>query len=374
MTTTAQLAAQYLTWSPEKIAQFRETLLTWYDREGRQLPWRADQEPYHIMISEIMLQQTQVQTVIPYYLNFLAKFPTVEELANAPETDLLNAWAGLGYYSRARNLQKAARQIVTDYQMQWPETAAELQSLSGIGPYTASAIASIAFGEPVAAIDGNAFRVFARLLKIDLDITKPKTRPVFQVIGDQLIDPQRPGDFNQAIMDLGAGYMTAKNSDSAHSPVRDFNASWQDGTELTYPVRTKKAKPVPIDYYALAIHSPAGWLFEKRPEKGMLAHLWMLPLVKAEDLEEIDGATDLVKLATVFNNQSGIQLEFNDPKLKPVSHTFTHQKWQITLVTAELPTAENLEFFPGEWFTEAALKDLPMPTVQEKINQRLLKA
>lgn len=373
MTSIAQQVAQFLTWSPIKINQFRQTLLAWYDQEGRQLPWRVDQEPYHIMISELMLQQTQVQTVIPYYQNFLAKFPTVDDLAAATETDLLNAWSGLGYYSRARNLQKAAQQIVNDYQDQWPQTAVELQNLAGIGPYTASAIASIAFNEPVAAIDGNAFRVFARLLEIDLDITKPKSRLVFQEVGNRLIDPKRPGEFNQAIMDLGSSYMTAKNPDSAHSPIREFNQSWQDGTELNYPVRTKKAKPVPIDYYGLAIHSPAGWLFEKRPEKGMLAHLWMFPLIKVEALDDVSGDSALEQLAVVFAEQSGLELNFQPTELKPVTHTFTHQKWQITIVTAELKTAENLEFFPGQWVPQDKIAELPMPTVQAKLNQRLFK-
>ncbi|WP_125604571.1 A/G-specific adenine glycosylase [Lapidilactobacillus bayanensis] len=371
MTTSELQVSRFLKWSPAKISEFRKVLLTWYDQEGRQLPWRVDQDPYHIMISELMLQQTQVQTVMPYYQNFLTRFPTVADLANTSETELLNVWAGLGYYSRARNLQRAARQIVIDYQEEWPRTAVELQSLAGIGPYTASAIASISFNEPVAAIDGNAFRVLARLLKIDLDITKPKTRPVFQAIGNQLIDPQRPGEFNQAIMDLGSSYMTAKNPDSIHSPVREFNASWQDGSELNYPVRTKKAKPVLINYYALAIHSPAGWLFEQRPEKGMLAHLWMLPLIKADDLDDQASTSSLQQLATIFTEQSGIQLVLHDANLKPVLHTFTHQKWQITIVTAELTTAENLEFFPGQWVAQADLKNLPMPTVQEKINRRL---
>lgn len=371
MTTTAGLVAKYLTWSPEKMKDFRKVLLNWYDKEGRKLPWRIDHDPYHIMISEIMLQQTQVQTVIPYYEKFLAQFPTVVDLANASETDLLNAWAGLGYYSRARHLQTAAQQIVQDYNQQWPKSALELQNLSGIGPYTASAIASIAFEEVIAAIDGNAFRVFSRLLKIDLDITKPKTRPVFQEIGNCLIDPQRPGDFNQAIMDLGSSYMTAKNPDTAHSPVRQFNASFIDGTELNYPVRTRKAKPVVIDYYALAIHSPAGWLFEQRPEKGMLAHLWMLPLIKAEQLDDKSQVSTLQQISEHFAETTGLNLTLEKTNLKPVSHTFTHQKWQITIIRAELNEAVNLEFFPGQWFDDAALKELPMPTVQEKINQRL---
>ncbi|MCT3583129.1 A/G-specific adenine glycosylase, partial [Levilactobacillus brevis] len=188
-------------WSTATIREFRQTLLAWYDREGRDLPWRHDQDPYHVWVSEIMLQQTQVQTVIPYYLNFMAMFPTVADLAQTPEEQLLKAWQGLGYYSRARNLQRAARQLVDDYRGKWPQTAAELLDLTGIGPYTAGAIASIAFGEVVPAVDGNAFRVFSRLLLIDADIAKPQTRKLFEQVIQPIVDPQRPGAFNQAIMD-----------------------------------------------------------------------------------------------------------------------------------------------------------------------------
>ncbi len=230
-----------ISWSADKIHDFQETLLAWYDAEKRDLPWRHDQDPYHVWISEIMLQQTQVQTVIPYYERFMAKFPTVADLAAAPEPELLKAWEGLGYYSRARNLKKAAIQLVTDYEGVWPKTAAELQALTGIGPYTAGAIASIAFGEVVPAIDGNAFRVFSRLLKIDADIAKPQTRKIFEAAIQPIVSPTRPGDFNQAIMDLGSSYMTAKNPDSEHSPVKTFNQAYLDGVEDQYPVKTKKS-------------------------------------------------------------------------------------------------------------------------------------
>lgn len=189
-------------WTDQQIQAFQTTLLTWYDQEKRDLPWRRDHDPYHVWVSEIMLQQTQVQTVMPYYNRFMAQFPTVADLATAPEAKLMKAWEGLGYYSRARNLQRAARQIVDEYGGEWPQTAAGLQKLAGIGPYTAGAIASIAFNEPVPAVDGNAFRVFARLLKIDDDIAKPQTRQVFEQVISRVISQERPGDFNQAIMDL----------------------------------------------------------------------------------------------------------------------------------------------------------------------------
>ena len=238
-------------WSEETIENFRRTLLDWYDREGRAtLPWRVDHDPYRVMVSEIMLQQTQVDTVLPYYERFMQALPTVQDLARAPEAQVLKLWEGLGYYSRVRNLQKAARFVVDDLHGHWPESADDLQVLPGVGPYTSAAIASISFGEVVPAVDGNAYRVFSRLLKIDADIAQPKSRKIFYDAILPIVDPDRPGDFNQAIMDLGSSYMTAKNPNSADSPVRAFNAAYRDGVEMAYPVKTKKQKPVKQLYMA----------------------------------------------------------------------------------------------------------------------------
>ena len=197
--------------SEDTVADFRQTLLAWYDECGRtHLPWRIDKEPYHIWVSEIMLQQTQVETVIPYYERFLSELPTVKDLAEADEEVLLKLWSGLGYYSRVRNMQKAARQVMADFDGQLPSTSQSLQSLAGIGPYTAAAIASISFNEVVPALDGNMFRVFARLLKIEADIAQPKSRKTFYDIILPIVDPERPGDFNQAVMDLGTSLMSTK--------------------------------------------------------------------------------------------------------------------------------------------------------------------
>ena len=191
-------------WDAEKIASFRRTLLDWYDREKRDLPWRRTKNPYYIWVSEIMLQQTQVQTVIPYYERFLNWFPTVKDLAEAPEEKLLKAWEGLGYYSRVRNMQKAAKQIMDDFDGRFPDTYDNIAKLKGIGPYTAGAISSIAFDLPEPAVDGNVMRVMARLFEVNYDIGDPKNRKIFQAIMEILIDPDRPGDFNQALMDLGS--------------------------------------------------------------------------------------------------------------------------------------------------------------------------
>lgn len=369
-------------WSPQTIADFQDTLLTWYDQNKRDLPWRRDHDPYHVWISEIMLQQTQVNTVIPYYEKFMAWFPTVNDLANAPELRLMKAWEGLGYYSRARNLQKAARQLVDDYQGQWPKTAKELQELAGIGPYTAGAIASIAFNQPVPAVDGNAFRVFARLLKIDADITKPQTRAIFEQVITKIISKKRPGDFNQAIMDLGSSYMSAKNPDSEHSPVKQFNQAYLDGVEEKYPVKTKKPRPKKIDYFALVIQNGNQFLLEKRPSNGLLANFWTFPLIQkntvleSADLDLNNNYSDIElqrPLEMYVKTEYGLSLSLQPQIGRPITHTFTHQKWFITAVKATWQNALDLSYFTGQWFTIRDLQHIALPKVQEKMLQKLIK-
>lgn len=357
-------------WSSKKIAAFQKTLLDWYDHNKRDLPWRHDHDPYHVWISEIMLQQTQVQTVIPYYQQFMKKFPTVQALAAADESDLMKAWEGLGYYSRARNLQKAAKQLVEDYNGQWPTTAKELQNLSGIGPYTAGAIASIAFNQPVPAVDGNAFRVFSRLLEIDADIAKPQSRRIFEKAIQPLMPKDRPGDFNQAIMDLGTSYMSATNYDSEHSPVKTFNQAYLDGVEDHYPVKTKKKRPIPVKYFGLISRSEKGFLFEKRTSSGILSGFWMFPLIKADELPVKSDASEKAKLAALEKQfLETYQLPIHVKKLtgQPVSHTFTHQKWQITLLETILSGQADLSFFPGKWIPEAEFSDVAFTKVQSKM-------
>ncbi|ETY73006.1 A/G-specific adenine glycosylase [Lactiplantibacillus fabifermentans] len=361
-------------WSSATIKDFQTTLLTWYDEHGRDLPWRQDQEPYHIWVSEIMLQQTQVQTVIPYYERFMDWFPTVAALAEAPEERLLKAWEGLGYYSRVRNMQRCARQIMADYDGQWPTTAAALSELVGIGPYTAGAIASIAFNEPVPAVDGNAYRVFSRLLEIDDDIAKPQTRQVFEDVISKIISPTRPGDFNQAIMDLGSSYMTARQPDSEHSPVKRFNQAYLDGKELDYPVKTKKPRPKPVAYVAVLAKMADQWLMTQRPSTGMLANLWTVPLLRLEDLplEDWTIATPLEIEAAVsayFKQEYQLELTAASLPVRPVTHTFTHQKWTIQLLQGTLEPGD-LAFFAGKTVTDTELATLPQPKVQAKIWDR----
>ena len=340
--------------SEDMVADFRQTLLTWYDESGRtHLPWRIDKEPYHIWVSEIMLQQTQVETVIPYYERFLAELPRVQDLAEADEEVLLKLWSGLGYYSRIRNMQKAAQQVMADFDGQFPTTSQDLQTLAGIGPYTAAAIASISFNEVVPALDGNMFRVFARLLKIEADIAQPKSRKIFYDIILPIVDPDRPGDFNQAVMDLGTSLMRAKTETVADSPFAHFNLSYQEGIELNFPVKSKKVKQVQKFYAALISEKDGSLAYTQRPKTGLLANFWTYPLLEFDSWDAIyDGVSERFEAAKQLN-------------ITPVTHIFTHQKWQVMLVQVANEDAS------WTYLSDDAYEALPQTTLQLKLQAAL---
>ncbi|GAP02929.1 A/G-specific adenine glycosylase [Fructobacillus pseudoficulneus] len=338
-------------WNRKTIEAFRKDLLAWYDQEGRStLPWRQNTDPYRILVSELMLQQTRVETVIDYFNRFMTALPTVQDLAAAPEDQVLKLWEGLGYYSRARNLHKAAKYVTNDLQGHWPESYDDLQSLPGVGPYTAAAIASIAFGQVVPAIDGNFFRVFSRLLKIDDDIAQPKSRKVFYQAIEPIVDPDRPGDFNQAIMDLGTTYMKTDNPDTVHSPVKKYNAAYRDGVEDQYPVKTKKKKPVRQLYQAQVTRDSQGrLLYEKRPDTGLLAGFWTFPLKEVQSIEDLQGEQLTVK---------------------PVVHIFSHRRWEIWLVAMPVEAGTDLAENQA-WLSVDEQAALALPKVQHKLLKQL---
>ena len=217
-------------WDDEKIASFRRTLLAWYDNEKRDLPWRRTKNPYHIWVSEIMLQQTRVEAVKEYYRRFLERFPAIEDLAAATEEEVLQQWQGLGYYSRARNLWQGAKETVAQYGGEVPKDEKSLRALPGVGEYTAGAILSIAYQQAVPAVDGNVLRVFSRLygLQEDVQTTAAKKR-VAKLVSD-VLPVKRPGDFNQALMDLGSSICSPLNPQPEISPIKAFNAAYKNGT------------------------------------------------------------------------------------------------------------------------------------------------
>lgn len=351
-----------------EIPAFQRTFLTWYSQNKRDLPWRHHHDAYNVWLSEIMLQQTQVNTVIPYFLHFLETFPNLEALKNAQDDVLMKCWEGLGYYSRARNLKRGAQQLVNDYNGQFPQTVQGLTDIVGIGPYTAGAIASIAFNQPVPAVDGNAFRVFSRLFEDDTDISQTKARAHFETLIQPLIPEAAPGDFNQAVMDLGASFCTTKEPACLLCPIQKYCLAGQKGSAQQFPVKLKKIKKKKVQLAALVIQAANGaYLLQQRPKRGLLAGLYSFPLV---DLADLPKDTDQDQaLAAFFDSQYNLQITL--PKamnLKPVTHVFTHLHWTMTLMSAQVQDPQpDLAYFPGSFVLPQDFAAYPWPTLQKKL-------
>ncbi len=297
-------------------------LLKWYDSEKRDLPWRKTRNPYRIWVSEIMLQQTQVDTVVPYYRRFLKAFPSVKALSGAPLDEVLKVWENLGYYSRARNLHAAARAIVERFKGRFPRRRKEILSLPGIGPYTAGAVLSIAFGEPVAAVDGNVRRVVARLFALKDTKGHPGMQKI-ESLAAALLPRDRSGDFNQALMDLGATICIPKGPRCDHCPVQDLCLARAKGLQDRLPPRPPR-KPVPLkDMTAAVIMKGRLFLIVQRPRKGLLGGLWKFPgglRKKGETLE-----SSLIRSA---REDAGIDIRI-DGKLAEANHAYSH--FRVTL-------------------------------------------
>ena len=373
-------------WEEDKILSFRQKLLAWYDENKRDLPWRRSKNPYHIWVSEIMLQQTRVDTVIPYYERFLDWFPTVESLANAPEERLLKAWEGLGYYSRVRNMQIAAQQIMEDFDGKFPSTYEGISSLKGIGPYTAGAISSIAFNLPQPAVDGNVMRVLARLFEVNHDIGNPSNRKIFQAMMEVLIDPDRPGDFNQALMDLGSDIEAPVNPRPQESPVKDFSAAYQHGTMDLYPIKAPKKKPIPIYLKALVVQNSQGqFLLEKNESEKLLAGFWHFPLIEVDEFSDQTQDLDLFSQVAEpilelgpspqesFEQDYDLEVDWQDLRFEEVKHVFSHRKWHIQIIAGQV--TETQEYVDREvlWLSPEEFINYPLAKPQQKIWQAYMK-
>ena len=373
-------------WEEDKILSFRQKLLAWYDANKRDLPWRRSKNPYHIWVSEIMLQQTRVDTVIPYYERFLDWFPTVESLANAPEERLLKAWEGLGYYSRVRNMQTAAQQIMSEFEGKFPSTYEGISSLKGIGPYTAGAISSIAFNLPQPAVDGNVMRVLARLFEVNHDIGNPSNRKIFQAMMEVLIDPDRPGDFNQALMDLGSDIEAPVNPRPEESPVKDFSAAYQHGTMNRYPIKAPKKKPIPIYLKALVVQNSQGqFLLEKNESEKLLAGFWHFPLIEVDEFSDQTQDLDLFSQVAdpilelgpspqeSFEQDYDLEVDWQDLRFEEVKHIFSHRKWHIQIIAGRV--TETQEYADREvlWLSPEEFSNYPLAKPQQKIWQAYLK-
>lgn len=298
-------------------------LLAWYDANRADLPWRGA-DAYRVWLSEIMLQQTRIETVISYYKRFLTTYPTINALAAAPLDDVLKLWEGLGYYSRARNLHRAAQMLVEQYGGELPRTANELQQLPGIGRYTAGAIASIAFGERAALLDGNVMRVFARWLDLPDDISERSVQQTLWQIAETLVPAERPGDYNQALMELGQTICTPRNPSCAACPVQALCRAAANGTQEARPVKKKRA-PTPHYHVAAGIirDDTGRILIAQRKAEGLLGGLWEFPGGKQEH-----GETLPQTLRRELQEELAIDVEVGEFFVQ-VRHAFTHFK--ITL-------------------------------------------
>ncbi len=297
-------------------------LLSWFAENGRPLPWRLDATPYHVWISEVMLQQTRIEAVIPHYEAFIRLMPDLTALAEMPEERLLKCWEGLGYYSRARNLQKAAKAVVASGESELPQTYAELIRLPGIGEYTAGAIASIAFGECVPAVDGNVLRVLSRLLNDDTDVLSPAGKKHFTAVARALV-PQTAGQFNQAIMELGETVCLPHTAPRCTvCPLAAVCRAKRAGTAADLPVRKKpRARRVEQKtVFLLLSEKEDAVLLHKRPQSGLLAGLYEFP--------NADGALTAEETLELLNEQGFTVYEME--KTAPAKHLFTHIEWQMS--------------------------------------------
>lgn len=329
----------------QKKTQYGHDILAWYHHIKRDLPWRKNHDPYRIWVSEIMLQQTRVDTVIDYYNSFMEKFPSVEILANAPEEEVLKSWEGLGYYSRARNLQAGAKMVMELYNGIIPQDRTAVASLKGIGPYTCGAIMSIAFNEPVPAVDGNVMRVISRYFCLEDDIAKSSTRINIEKIVETMIPEGEARYFNQALMELGALICTPKSPGCLICPVMEHCEARMQGRELELPIKAK-AKKARVEYRAAVIVEGIGVnkgkiLVRQRPAKGLLADMWELPhMLLNEELQNILALEEkehpeLGKAITASVQQEHGLLIRPYAWLSDEEHLFSHIHWKMRFFLAE---------------------------------------
>lgn len=349
--------------TPQNLAEIRARLLAWYRHNRRDLPWRGESSPYRVWVSEVMLQQTQVTTVIPYYERFLKQFPTVNDLAAASLETVLKAWEGLGYYARARNMHKAAGEIVEKHAGCLPERYEELRDLPGFGEYTAGAVASIAFEQPVPAIDGNVKRVLARLFAIQDDVRHGQGARRLKALATALVDPDQPGNWTQALMELGALVCLPQSPKCLLCPVNYTCEGRKQGLEHELPFKPAKKTLPHYEVTAAVIYEKGKVLIAQRPLEGMLGGLWEFPGGKQET-----GETLAQCLQREIQEELGLDIEVGEHIIS-VNHGYTHFK--ITLhaffcrLIAGHPQALNVADW--RWVTLAEIDTFPFPRTDLKI-------
>ena len=347
----------------------RERLLEWYDANARDLPWRQTRDPYAVWVSEVMLQQTRVETVIPYYERFLDRFPTAAELAQAPEDEVLSLWSGLGYYRRARMLHRGVKEIVAEYGGEVPESQEQRRDLPGVGRYTAGAIGSIAFEKEESVVDGNVSRVLARLFCIDTELGRAETEKALWAKADELVKGDRPGELNQAVMELGAMVCTAKSPKCLLCPVRDHCQAHMRDAVHRLPVSRRRKKPRAVKAVAVVAttgRTPADlrlWL--TKGQGALFGGLWGIPLTTTD--EEPSPA-----LARALLRSAKVRARLVTPAVGSVQHTLTHRRYDVTVFRAI--SAKGREDAIRRCCDLPALQRIGVSRLTDKILETALKA
>lgn len=349
-------------------ATFARRLLRWYDRTKRDLPWRicaagsAAPDPYHVLVSEAMLQQTQVASVVPYFHRFIARFPTLADLAGADEQEVLRLWQGLGYYSRARNLRKAAQTIITTHAGTLPRDVDRLLELPGVGRYTAGAVASIAFGQRSPILDGNVARVLCRIDKITADPRDKPTRDLLWHRAEAILPQRRLGDFNSALMELGAIVCTPRSPQCLLCPVRGHCEAFAAGIQEKIP-KPRKAKTTPLlQRHVYCIRRGADWLIEQRPPTGRWAGMWQFITAEANG----NGQSPQGLPASL------LPLKKKARQIGELTHALTHRRYHFTVFICDAKTGDvNALDRPRAWVALEHLSRYPLPRPHLKIAEML---
>lgn len=349
---------------------FRSNLLNWYDKFKRELPWRDCGDPYKIWLSEIMLQQTRVDQAAPYYERFISRFPTVHDLAKADQQEVLKIWEGLGYYSRARNLHQAAQTVVNEFRGKVPDNWNDIRKLKGVGPYTASAVLSIAYQKPHAVVDGNVIRVLSRYFGIKTDVRSTKTKNQIQEYADELLDKERPGDFNQALMELGATTCTPSNPACDRCPLQSNCVACRKAKTDEIPYKSP-AKKRPHHHIGVGIiqNDEGKVLIALRPDDAMLGGLWEFPGGKQKKDEAIEDT-----VIRELQEELGVEVSITKPFMK-LDHAYSHFKITLHAYLCELtdgdPSPNSSQ--KVRWVSIEELDEYPFPKANRRLTDKLLK-
>lgn len=341
-----------------------QRLLEWFGHRARDLPWRRNRTPYRVLVAEFMLQQTRSETVISYYERFLERFPTLEALAQAELEEVLRVWEGLGYYARARNLHALAHRVVEEFNGQIPATYRELRALPGVGPYTAAAVASIAFSQPEIALDGNVRRVLARVLALSGDGRQPEFRRTLEETARRWMPPDRPGPFNEALMELGATVCLPRRPRCSECPLQEDCRAHQMGQEEEFPRPSRRPQVPHYDVTAAVIRDSSGRvLLARRKETGFLGGLWEFPGGKREEGETLPEC-----LARELREELGIEVEVGE-HLLTLRHAYTHFRVTLHVFACRIRsgTPRCLDCADVRWAEVSELNRFPMPATDRRI-------